>query len=80
MTTKLKKFWKFFRNDIGELAKKPSSADLSSADLGKELFGDINWNEKTNWEGVRGLETAKNLPEALKQQLGLDIPPKEDEN
>jgi len=29
------------------------------------------WNEDTKWENVRGLETAQNVPEALKQQLGL---------
>jgi hypothetical protein len=32
---------------------------------------DILWDEQTNWEGVRGLETAVNVPEALKQQLGI---------
>jgi len=55
------------------------SADLSSADLrGANLenanlnganLTNILWNGQTNWEGVRGLEAAKNVPEALKQQL-----------
>jgi hypothetical protein len=42
-------------------------ANLSFADLGK-----IIWDEQTNWEGVQGLETAVNVPEALKRQLGLE--------
>ncbi len=41
-------------------------ANLSSADLGS-----VRFDEDTNWRGVRGLETAKNLPWALKQQLEL---------
>ncbi|WP_414622395.1 pentapeptide repeat-containing protein [Calothrix sp. CCY 0018] len=48
-----------------------SGADLSGADLGNEFLRDIRWDENTNWEGVRGLETVRNVPEALKQQLGL---------
>jgi uncharacterized protein YjbI with pentapeptide repeats len=48
------------------------SADLSSADLNYANLMEISWNQQTNWEGVRGLETAKNVPEALKQQLGID--------
>ncbi|MBD2498682.1 pentapeptide repeat-containing protein [Nostoc sp. FACHB-280] len=48
-----------------------SSADLSGANLSHEIFGDIMWDENTNWENVRGLDTAVNVPEALKQQLGL---------
>ncbi|MBD1905186.1 pentapeptide repeat-containing protein [Trichocoleus sp. FACHB-6] len=42
-------------------------ADLFGADLEK-----ITWNEYTNWENVTSLGTTKNVPEALKQQLGLD--------
>ncbi|NMF86814.1 hypothetical protein E1H13_26580 [Nodosilinea sp. P-1105] len=34
----------------------------------------ICWDENTNWRGVIGLETAVNVPEALKQQLGLMQP------
>jgi hypothetical protein len=63
-----------------------SRADLSGADLrganlrGANLGGgffspadleDIIWDEETKWENVRGLITGKNVPEALKQQLGL---------
>ncbi len=41
-------------------------ADVSDANLEK-----MTWGEKQQWEGVRGLETALNVPEALKAQLGL---------
>jgi uncharacterized protein YjbI with pentapeptide repeats len=56
-------------------------ADLSSADLldaglsGVSLsdrIGDVKWDENTKWENVRGLDTAVNLPEALRQQLGIE--------
>ncbi|MBN8563134.1 MAG: pentapeptide repeat-containing protein [Leptolyngbya sp. UWPOB_LEPTO1] len=49
-----------------------SSANLSSANLSSANLYNITWNEETNWEGVRGLETARNVPIALKQQLGLE--------
>ena len=45
------------------------SADLREADLSNANLKNISWNEETNWEGVQGLETAVNVPEALKQQL-----------
>lgn len=48
------------------------NADLSYAVLANVNLADIDWNEETNWEGVRGLETAINIPIALKQQLGLE--------
>ena len=57
-----------------------SSTNLSGANLAHVFLGNIRWDQNTNWEGVRGLETAKNLPEALKRQLGLDIDPKKDAN
>ncbi|MBR8834238.1 MAG: pentapeptide repeat-containing protein [Stigonema ocellatum SAG 48.90 = DSM 106950] len=43
-----------------------SGADLSDANLEK-----MTWNENLAWEGVCGLDTAVNLPDALKEQLGL---------
>ncbi|MEJ1933961.1 pentapeptide repeat-containing protein, partial [Nostoc sp. NIES-2111] len=46
-------------------------ADLSGAVLSDEISGDVRWDETTNWEDVRGLDTAINVPEALKQQLNL---------
>ena len=49
-------------------------ANLVRANLyGANLYGanlySVRWNEKTNWSGVRGLETAINVPEALRRQL-----------
>ncbi|MEA5577994.1 NACHT domain-containing protein [Anabaena sp. UHCC 0451] len=48
-----------------------SGAYLIGANFSDELFGDIRWDQNTNWEEVEGLEAAKNLPAALKQQLKL---------
>ncbi|WP_375469745.1 pentapeptide repeat-containing protein [uncultured Nostoc sp.] len=48
-----------------------SGADLSGADLSDKDRGDIRWDKNTKWDEVKGLDTAKNVPEALKQQLGL---------
>lgn len=47
------------------------NVDLKGAKLSDDKFGDIRWDENTNWKDVRGLETAINVPEALKKQLGL---------
>ena len=49
-----------------------SGANLSGANLSRRTFGDIEWDENTNWENVRGLDTAVNVPEALRQQLGME--------
>ncbi|MEG4441716.1 pentapeptide repeat-containing protein [Microcoleus sp. AT9_B5] len=46
--------------------------NLSGADLSDRTFGDVKWNENTKWENVRGLETAVNVPAALRQQLGME--------
>jgi hypothetical protein len=48
-----------------------SGADLRGAILSGADLENIIWDEDTKWENVRGLETAQNVPEALKQQLGL---------
>jgi hypothetical protein len=32
---------------------------------------DIQWDSDTNWKGLKGLETARNIPEALKAALRL---------
>jgi Pentapeptide repeats (8 copies) len=49
----------------------PKGTDLRDANLsGVDLEG-IQWDEFTNWSQVQGLGTAINIPEALKQQLGL---------
>jgi hypothetical protein len=47
-------------------------ANFKRAYLSHKFFGDIRWNENTKWKDVQGLETARNVPEALKQQLGLE--------
>jgi uncharacterized protein YjbI with pentapeptide repeats len=43
-------------------------ANLSGANL-----KNISWNEETNWEQehIGGLDRAKEIPEALKRELGL---------
>ncbi|MEH2400772.1 pentapeptide repeat-containing protein [Nostoc sp.] len=46
-------------------------ADLSGADLSDKDSGDIGWDKNTKWDDVKGLDTARNVPEVLKQQLGL---------
>ncbi|WP_019500105.1 NACHT domain-containing protein [Pseudanabaena sp. PCC 6802] len=47
-------------------------ADLSGADLENISWGNDDISEReTNWEDARGLETAKNVPEELKRQLGI---------
>ncbi|BDI17906.1 hypothetical protein ANSO36C_37080 [Nostoc cf. commune SO-36] len=46
-------------------------ANLSGSYLSDEFYGDIRWDENTKWDDVKGLDTAINVPEALKQQLGL---------
>jgi hypothetical protein len=43
-----------------------SLTDLSGADLSDLRFGDF-----TDWRNVEGLDTAKNIPDRLKQQLNL---------
>jgi uncharacterized protein YjbI with pentapeptide repeats len=49
-----------------------SGANLSGANLSYADLEAMRWDQGTNWQGVRGLvDTAKNVPEALKQQLGL---------
>jgi hypothetical protein len=50
----------------------PLSTDFSGANLSGAFLSNMAWNESTNWDGVQGLETAQNVPEALKQQLGLE--------
>ena len=47
-------------------------AHLSSADLNRADLENIIWDEETRWDNVQGLKIARNLPEALKEQLGLE--------
>jgi len=46
-----------------------SGANLSGANLGDHTLGYIRWDENTNWEYVRGLDTAVDVPEALRREL-----------
>ncbi|GJD16513.1 hypothetical protein RIVM261_014690 [Rivularia sp. IAM M-261] len=48
-----------------------SYAILENVDLTYANLEGIIWNDNQSWVGVRGLETAVNVPAALKQQLGL---------
>ncbi len=48
-----------------------SSAILSGADLSDANMEEMTWGQKQQWESVRGLETAVNVPLALKEELGL---------
>jgi len=77
----LKDIW-LFRILYAGFARLNEFSELSALSHSPEMFAiniciqdlrepDISWNEHTNWEGVQGLETAENVPEALKQQLGL---------
>jgi len=47
------------------------STDLSRVRLSNTNLSDIQFNEEMEWRDVTGLDTAKNVPDALKQQLGL---------
>jgi hypothetical protein len=47
-------------------------ADLNDADLSGANLYHVFWDENTEWEDVRGVETARNVPEALKKQLELE--------
>ena len=48
-----------------------SAANLSAAQLVFTDLKNIRFDEETIWDGVKGLEKAKNVPAMLKQQLGL---------
>jgi uncharacterized protein YjbI with pentapeptide repeats len=45
--------------------------NLKGADLRGAWLGNVLWDEETKWEDVRGLETAANVPDTLKQKFGL---------
>jgi uncharacterized protein YjbI with pentapeptide repeats len=46
-------------------------AYLRNANLTDANLENTTWDEETRWEEVKGLETARNVPEALKQQLKI---------
>ncbi|NEQ60471.1 MAG: pentapeptide repeat-containing protein [Moorea sp. SIO4A1] len=45
--------------------------DLTGADLTSANLEGISWNQHTKWTNARGLDKAENVPDALRQQLGL---------
>ena len=45
------------------------NANFMGAILSDDTFGDIRWDEKTNWQNAEGLEMAKNVPLALKKRF-----------
>ena len=47
------------------------SANLKGATLFNANLKDIRWDNKTQWDGAKNLDTAKNIPENLKKQLKL---------
>ena len=47
------------------------NADLTNADLTNANLENITWDKNTKWDGVKGLETATNVPQALRVQLGI---------
>jgi len=49
-----------------------SRANLKDAYLSDRTIGDIKWDENTEWDNVRGLDTVVDVPEALRQQLGME--------
>ena len=50
-------------------------ANLSNADLRGANLSEAKWNNETLWPDVIEVAQAKNMPEALKQQLGLTYTP-----
>ncbi len=48
-----------------------SYAILGGADLSEANLENSSWNENLEWENVRGLDKALNIPEALKDKLRL---------
>ncbi|MGB7441207.1 MAG: pentapeptide repeat-containing protein [Coleofasciculaceae cyanobacterium] len=49
-----------------------SSAELRGADFSRADLSEVIWSEETKWENSLGFETAVNVPDSLKQKLGLD--------
>jgi uncharacterized protein YjbI with pentapeptide repeats len=44
-------------------------ANFMGAILSDDIYGDVLWDQKTNWKNTDGLEIAKNVPLALKKRL-----------
>ena len=52
-------------------ATQPDGASLDGARLVGASLEDIYWDKETQWSNISGLKEALNVPEALKEQLGL---------
>lgn len=60
-----------------------ASASLNGANLNGTCFegayfggadlADVRWNAMTSWDNAAGLDSCRNLPDALRKQLGLDL-------
>lgn len=61
-----------FLSGVNFMGANLSGANFSGANFSDSFGNDIRWNENTNWENVEGLDMAKNVPAALKQQLELN--------
>ncbi len=48
-----------------------TNANLNNSYLTNANLEDIKYNQYTNWEEVKGLETARNVSDALREQLQL---------
>ncbi|MTJ47981.1 pentapeptide repeat-containing protein [Dolichospermum sp. UHCC 0259] len=48
-------------------------ANFMGAIFSDHTFGDIRWDEKTNWQNAEGLEMAKNVPLTLKKRFLKDF-------
>ncbi|NEQ45640.1 MAG: pentapeptide repeat-containing protein [Leptolyngbya sp. SIOISBB] len=48
------------------------SANLRSADLSLADLSNIKWDEDTQWPAPEEVAKARNIPDALKQQLGIE--------
>ena len=48
------------------------STNLYGANLRSANLQSIQWDDETNWNNVKSIETAKNIPKRLKRQLGLN--------
>jgi uncharacterized protein YjbI with pentapeptide repeats len=49
------------RFECGDVFQKPECSNLNN----------IKWDKSTQWEGIQNWDKAKNIPSALKKQLGL---------
>ena len=53
-------------------------ASLDEASLDEANLDGISWNDQTSWNNIRNLESAIDVPEALKQLLSQETPEEKD--